>query len=113
MWGLVFGLALAGVSLPASAPSSPVPLWYDVPAAGVAVAAYGTFFNMPWRMLPVPILVGMLAHACRWVAISMAGASVEIGALAACSVVGIIITPIAHRLRLPFAGSRLRLGRVP
>jgi uncharacterized membrane protein YjjB (DUF3815 family) len=96
-------LALGGVSLPAWAPSHSVPLWLDVPAAGVAVAAYGTFFNMPWRMLPIPILVGMLAHACRWVAISLAGASAEIGALAACFAVGIIMTPIASRLRLPFA----------
>ena len=102
--GLVLGLALGGVSLPASSPSHPVPLWYDVPAAGVAVAAYGTFFNMPWRMLPIPVLVGMLAHACRWVAIAVAGANAEIGALAACCVVGTIMTPIANRLRLPFAG---------
>jgi uncharacterized membrane protein YjjB (DUF3815 family) len=102
--GLVLGLASGGVSLPAAGPSVPVPLWYDVPAAGVAVAAYGTFFNMPWRMLPIPILVGMFAHACRWVAISIAGASAEIGALAACFVVGVIITPIANQLRLPFAG---------
>ncbi len=102
--GLVLGLALGGVSLPPSAPATSVPLWYDVPAAGVAVAAYGTFFNMPWRMLPIPILVGMLAHACRWMAISVVGASAEIGALAACFLVGTIMTPIAHRLRLPFAG---------
>ena len=102
--GLVLGLALGGVTLPASASAQSVPLWYDVPAAGVAVAAYGTFFNMPWRMLPIPILVGMLAHACRWAVISRAGATAETGALVACIVVGIIMTPIANRLRLPFAG---------
>jgi uncharacterized membrane protein YjjP (DUF1212 family) len=102
--GLVLGLALGGVTLPASASSHSVPLWYDVPAAGVAVAAYGTFFNMPWRILPIPILVGMLAHACRWAVISEAGASAETGAWVACLVVGTMMTPIACRLRLPFAG---------
>ena len=59
---------------------------------------------MPWRMLPIPILIGMLAHVSRWAIISVAGASVETGALVACLVVGTIITPIADRLRLPFAG---------
>jgi uncharacterized membrane protein YjjP (DUF1212 family) len=102
--GLLLGLALGGVSLPASGPSHFVPLGYDVIAAGVAVAAYGTFFSMPWRMLPIPILIGMLAHASRWEAISVAGASAETGALIACLVVGVIITPIADRLQLPFAG---------
>jgi uncharacterized membrane protein YjjP (DUF1212 family) len=102
--GLLFGLSFGGVTLPVSGPSHPVPLGYDVIAAGVAVAAYGTFFAMPWRMLPIPILIGMLAHASRWGIISVAGASVETGALVACLVVGTIITPIADRLRLPFAG---------
>src|SRR6266853_2098202 len=101
--GLLAGLSFGGVSLPASVPSYPVPLGYDVIAAGVAVAAYGTFFAMPWRMLPIPVAIGMLAHASRWGLISLAGASVQTGALVACLVVGIIITPIADRLRLPFA----------
>jgi len=102
--GLVLGLALGGVALPASAPSHSVPIGYDVLAAGVAVAAYGVFFNMPWRMLPIPILVGMLAHASRWMAISVAGASVEVGAFVACLIVGVILSPVAEWLRLPFAG---------
>jgi uncharacterized membrane protein YjjP (DUF1212 family) len=101
--GLLTGLSFAGVSLPASVPSYPVPLGYDVIAAGIAVAAYGTFFAMPWRMLPIPAAIGMLAHASRWAMISLADASVPTGALVACLVVGIIITPIADRLRLPFA----------
>jgi uncharacterized membrane protein YjjP (DUF1212 family) len=102
--GLLLGLALGGVSLPASGPSHSAPLGYDVIAAGIAVAAFGTFFAMPWRVLPIPILIGMLAHASRWEAISGAGASAEVGALVACLAVGIIITPIADRMRLPFAG---------
>ncbi len=101
--GLLAGLALGGATLAASGPSRSVLLRYDVIAAGVAVAAYGAFFAMPWRMLPIPIVVGMLAHACRWAMISAWGASVETGAFVACLVVGIIITPIPDRLRLPFA----------
>jgi uncharacterized membrane protein YjjP (DUF1212 family) len=101
--GLLAGLSLAGVDLPVSAPVAAVPLGYDVLAAGIAVAAYGNFFAMPWRMLPIPILIGMLAHALRWVAIAIAGASAEAGALVACLVVGIIVTPVADRLRMPFA----------
>lgn len=102
--GLLLGLALGGTALPASGPSHSAPFGYDVVAAGIAVAAYGTFFAMPWRMLPIPVLIGMLAHASRWGAIFVAGADAETGALVACLVVGIIMTPIADRLRLPFAG---------
>jgi uncharacterized membrane protein YjjP (DUF1212 family) len=101
--GLLVGLAIGGVTLPVSSPSVAVPLPYDVIAAGIAVAAYGTFFAMPWRMLPIPILIGMVAHAARWAMISLAGGSIETGALIACLFVGIVTTPIADRLRLPFA----------
>ncbi len=71
--GLILGLAGGGVSLPASGPAQPVPLGYDVLAAGVAVAAYGTFFAMRWRILPIPIAVGMIAHASRWAVITVGG----------------------------------------
>ena len=101
--GLLLGLSLCGVSLPVSGPSVPVPLIYDVAAAGVAVAAYATFFAMLWRALPIPIGIGMLAHAVRWMTITLLGGSIELGAFTACLLVGIITTPIADRLRLPFA----------
>jgi uncharacterized membrane protein YjjP (DUF1212 family) len=102
--GLLMGLALGGVGLPATGPAQSVPIAYDVVAAAVAVAAYGTFFQMPWRMLTIPIVIGMLAHACRWLAISYAHANVVTGAFVACLLVGILMTPITDRLRVPFAG---------
>jgi uncharacterized membrane protein YjjP (DUF1212 family) len=102
--GLLLGLALGGVRLPAAGASHSAPLGFDVVAAGIAVAAYGTFFAMPWRMVPIPVLIGMLAHASRWEAISVAGASPEMGAIVACLMVGVIITPVADKARLPFAG---------
>jgi uncharacterized membrane protein YjjP (DUF1212 family) len=102
--GLVLGLASGGVGLPAYGASAAVPLGYDVLAAGVAVAAYGTFFNMSWQTLPIPIAAGMLAHGCRWSAITLAGVNPATGALIACLIVGTLMAPIADRLRLPFAG---------
>lgn len=101
--GLLGGLALGGESLPVSGASSSVPFGYDVVAAGVAVAAYGTFFSMPWSKLPIPIAIGMAAHATRWAAITLFGAGVATGALVACLLVGIVVTPVADRLRMPFA----------
>jgi uncharacterized membrane protein YjjP (DUF1212 family) len=102
--GLILGLAIGHVNLPASGTSPPIPLAYDMVAAGVAVAAYGAFFNMPWRMLPIPIAVGILAHASHWMAMAWAGASVVTGAFLACLLVSVIMTPTANYLRLPFAG---------
>ena len=101
--GLLMGLACGGTGLPPSGNSAPVPLAYDVIAAGVAVSAFGTFFSMPWRMLPIPVAIGMAAHALRWVTIAIAGANLETAAFVACCFVGIVVTPIADRLRLPFA----------
>jgi uncharacterized membrane protein YjjP (DUF1212 family) len=101
--GLLLGLSCGAVALPIAGPSVPVPLLFDVLAAGVAVAAYATFFSMPARMMPLPILVGMVAHGARWTAIVVGGANVEVAALLACLIVGIVITPLADRMRVPFA----------
>ncbi len=101
--GLWFGLVATGATLPAAGSSAPAPLVADVIAAGCAVAAFGTFFSMPWRLLPFPIAVGMCAHAVRWAVISMASASVATGAFVACILVSVIVTPVADRLHLPFA----------
>jgi uncharacterized membrane protein YjjB (DUF3815 family) len=89
--------------LPADQASRSVPLWRDLVAAGVAVAAYSIFFSTPPQMVAWPVAVGMLAHALRWELLAVHGASVATGAFVACLTAGVFLTPVARRGRMPFA----------
>jgi uncharacterized membrane protein YjjB (DUF3815 family) len=80
-----------------------VPLVADVIAAGCAVASFGTFFSMSWRLLAFPVMIGMLAHAARWALIFIVGTNAAAGALVACMLVSVLVTPIVDRLHMPFA----------
>jgi uncharacterized membrane protein YjjP (DUF1212 family) len=100
--GLMLGLTLTNGSLTDGMLSDQVPLWLDIVSAGLAVAAFGAFFSLPWRILIAPILVGMICHASRWL-IMENGGGVVLGAFVACLIAGIITAILARYLKLPFA----------
>jgi uncharacterized membrane protein YjjP (DUF1212 family) len=101
--GLILGLHAGGQTLAVTASSSSVPLVLDVLAAGVAAASYPVYFSMPWRMIGWPVGAGMLAHAVHWYALHL-GATPAVAAFVSCLLVGALLVPISHRMRIPFAG---------
>ncbi len=100
--GLLLGLALGNTSLPLHHAPFSVPLLHNVIAAGLAVAGYGTFYNMAWRVLPLPIVVGMSAHGMQWLLLDW-GVAVATATLGACAVAGLLSAVLAQHLRQPFA----------
>ena len=102
--GLLVGLATTGTAFPQASAPAQVPLGYDVLAAGVAVAAYGSFFNMPWRLTAIPIAVGMAAHAIRQQLLEH-GSSLEVGVFGATLLAGTALAPLSRIFRLPFGAS--------
>ena len=60
------------------------------------------FLSVPLKMLLWPVAVGTVAHALRWVALTVFGASAVTGAFLAYLVVGAVIAPVSLRWRIPF-----------
>src|SRR5229473_4152978 len=67
---------------------------FDLVRARVAIGGSRIAFAL--------LVVGMVAHGLRWSAISL-GATAAAAAFLACLFVGMIITPVGNRLRLPYA----------
>lgn len=100
--GLLLTLTLLNVSLPVDESGRAVAIWVDVPAAGVAAAAYSVFYSTPLRMIGWPVAIGMVAHALRYETLAVGGNAVA-AAFVASLFVGLVMTPIARRRHMPFA----------
>ncbi|UOD51280.1 threonine/serine ThrE exporter family protein [Orrella daihaiensis] len=100
--GLLIGLAGTHGTLSSAASAVHTPLWIDIVCAGVAVAAFGAFFSLPWGLLAAPVIVGMACHGSRWLVLESGGGVVS-ATLVACLISGCVMTILARKLKLPFA----------
>ena len=101
--GLILGLRIGGQELPVTGTVAVAPLPIDVLAAAVAAASYSVYFSMPYRMMVWPVLAGTIAHGAHWWALSVGATGPATAAFLACLLVGIILVPVSHFLRIPFA----------
>ncbi|MBC3941941.1 threonine/serine exporter ThrE family protein [Sphingomonas albertensis] len=102
--GLLVGLSVWDVSLPAAPVGRTVALWPVIIAAGVAASCYSVFFSMPLRLLGWPIATAMAVDGVRWLAMSELHVGPAGGAGIAGLVAGTLLVPVARRHRIPFAG---------
>jgi uncharacterized membrane protein YjjB (DUF3815 family) len=101
--GLALALAALGTGLPVAPAGRSVTLWVDVLAAAVAAASFSVYFAMPARLVVFPAVVGAIAHGLRTWAMADLGVDVAVGALLGCLLVGLVMSPLSSRHRVPFA----------
>jgi len=76
--GLLLGLALLWFSLPVDPSGRAVPLWPGHHRRLRRRCVLQSVFSTPLHMLAWPVAVGMLAHALRWLSITVVGSSAAI-----------------------------------
>src|SRR5258708_3714511 len=100
--GLLLGMGILSVSLPVGEPGRAVPLWLDVIAAGVAVAAFSVFFSSTFRTFAWPV-GGWLPASARTMGGPEGGARASSCAFVACLLVGGVPAPAPRPRRVPIS----------